>query len=281
VSVFREIIDRLRERHPDVAGIGVGAAGMVDWPTGRIRWAPNNSYRELPLRELLEQETGLPTVVENDANAAAIAEATFGRGRGYTNLVTLTVGTGIGGGIVLNGRLFRGTTGLGAEVGHIIVDPTDGAMCGCGAVGCLEAMASGIALARTGREAAAADPTGMLATLAGGPDNVRGETVFEAVQRGDPTACQLFDRLGSWLGVGIASLVNILEPQIVIVAGGIAGSVGEVLLTPTRAAFTRFAFASTRRALPPIVPADLGADAGLIGATILALSDRASSTSAA
>jgi glucokinase len=278
LEVLGDVIDRLRDHYPDVKAIGVGVAGMVEWPSGYIRWAPNNTYRELPLRELLTQKTGLPVVVENDANTAAVAEERFGSGASYSDSVTLTIGTGIGGGIILNGQLYRGPTGLGAEVGHLIVNPKDGPPCGCGAVGCLETMASGIALRRTGREAARANPTGMLATLAGDPNHVTGETVFEAARHGDPTACDLFNHVGYWLGTGIASLVNVLDPQIVILGGGIGESAGNLVLCPTLSSFERFVFGRTRRTLPPIVLAQLGADAGLIGAGSLALDQTISET---
>ena len=160
LEVLRKVIDSLRDRHPAVEAIGAGAAGMVEWPSGHIRWAPNNAYRELPLRQLLTQETGLPAVVDNDANVAAWAEARHGAAVGYGHVVVLTVGTGIGAGVVLGGQLQRGHSGLGGEIGHIILTP-DGSPCGCGNTGCLEAMASGTALGRAGREAAAADPDGV------------------------------------------------------------------------------------------------------------------------
>ena len=264
------IIKNLRSRHPDVAAVGVGAAGMIDWPTGHIRWAPNNSYSDLPLQQLLAKGSGLPTVVENDANAAAWAEATVGAGAGLNNIIALTVGTGIGAGIILNGELQRGETGIAGEAGHIIINPAGGEMCGCGATGCLEAMASGTALGRAGRRAAAADPAGQLAQLAGPAGKVTGETVHEAARSGDPTAQQLFDQLGYWLGAGIASLVNIFDPQLVILGGGLV-TTGNLLLTPARASFERFVFARPHRKLPALAPAQLGTDAGLIGAALLAL----------
>jgi glucokinase len=144
------VVDQLRGRHPGVDAIGVGAAGMVEWPRGRLRWAPHNAYRNLELRRLLHERTGLPTIVDNDARAAAWAEARFGAGAGTDDLVLVTVGTGIGGGLVLGGAVFRGTAGLGGEVGHMIVAP-DGDPCDCGNRGCLEAMASGSALGRAAR----------------------------------------------------------------------------------------------------------------------------------
>jgi glucokinase len=269
ISAMRGAIEVLRGRHPTVEAIGVGAAGLVDWPAGRIRWAPHNAYRQLPLRRLLYEGTGLPTVVDNDANAAAWAEARYGAGAGSNHMVLLTVGTGIGGGLVLNGHLYRGSAGLGAEVGHMIVDP-DGAPCDCGNVGCLEAMASGSALGRMGRRAAEADPGGRLAQLAGHPEKVTGEVVFQAAGEGDATASELFERLGFWLGVGIASLVTIFDPELVVIGGGLVHT-GDLLLVPARASLERYTFGVAHRELPPVVPARLGPDAGMVGAATLAL----------
>jgi glucokinase len=262
-------VDELRARHPRVAAIGVGAAGLVEWPGGRARWAPHNTYRRLELRRLLHERTGLPTIVDNDANAAAWAEARFGAGAGCDDLVLVTVGTGIGGGLVLDGRLYHGEQGFAGELGHMIVDP-DGDRCACGNHGCLEAMASGSTLGRLGREAAAADPGGRLAALAGGPDLVTGEVVFAAATEGDKLARALFERIGHWLGVGVASLVTIFDPDLVVVGGGVAAT-GELLLAPARASFERYVHGRAHRDLPPVVPTRLGADGGLVGAATLAL----------
>ncbi len=269
LEALRKVIDSLRDRHPGVEAIGAGAAGMVEWPSGHIRWAPNNAYQELPLRQLLAQQTGLPAVVDNDANVAAWAEARHGAAAGYSHVAVLTVGTGIGAGVVLGGQLQRGHSGLGGEIGHITVTP-DGSRCGCGNTGCLEAMASGTALGRAGREAAAADPGGILATLAGGPDKVTGQVVFEAAQRGDSTARELFGQIGYWLGVGIASVVNLLDIELVVIGGGLV-SAGDLLLDPARESFSRFLFGRARRPLPEIISARFGPDAGVVGAAALAL----------
>jgi glucokinase len=264
-----QIIEQLRQEYPEVQAIGVGAAGMVDWPSGHIRWAPNNSYRDLALQTLLSRATDLPTIVDNDANAAAWAEVRLGAGKGYENLAVLTVGTGIGAGLILDGKIYRGATGIGGEVGHVIVDPR-GAKCGCGSTGCLEAMASGTALGRAGREAASQDPEGMLATLAGGPEKVTGKVVFDAADAGDLIARALFGEVGYWLGIGIASLVNLLDIQLVVIGGGLS-TTGELLLKPARSSFEQFVFSRTHRRLPSIVPARLGGEAGIAGAGILAL----------
>jgi glucokinase len=259
-------VDRLRARHPQVSAIGVGAAGLVDWPEGTIRWAPNNVFLRLPLRRLIAEATGLPTVVDNDANAAAWGEAHHAQKR---QMAFITVGTGVGAGLILNGTLYRGRTGLAAEVGHMIVHSAGADRCGCGNTGCLEAVASGTALAKYGREAAAAEPSGAMAHMAGGADRVTGETVFQAALAGDPTARRLFSRVGHWLGVGIATLVNLFDFELIVIGGGLAAA-GDLLLDPARTAFQQLVFAREHRHLPEIVPASLGSDAGWIGAAQLA-----------
>ncbi len=267
-ELIRRSIERLRCDFPGIQAIGVGVAGAVDWPSGYIRWAPNSGYRDFPLKDMLLDLTGLPTVVDNDANAAAWAEMSVGAGRGYDNLAVLTVGTGIGAGLVLDRRMYRGGTGLAGEFGHIIVDP-DGAECGCGSTGCLEAMASGGALGRLGKEAAARDPESALARVAGSPDRVTGEIVYQVAQTGDHLAKSLFDVIGYWLGVGIASLVNLLDVELVVVGGGLS-TTGGLLLKPAQATFESFLFSKGRRTMPNLIPAQLGNEAGVVGAGLLA-----------
>ena len=273
MAALYAVVDELRAGNPEVEAIGLGAAGLVEWPGGHARWAPHNTYRRLELRRLLHERTGLPTTVDNDANAAAWAEARFGAGAGSGDLVLVTVGTGVGGGLVLDGRLYHGQQGFAGELGHMIVDP-DGHLCACGNYGCLEAMASGSTLGRLGQEAAAADPGGRLAALAaeaGG--TVTGEVVFAAASEGDKAALALFERIGHWLGVGIASLVTIFDPDLVVVGGGVAAT-GELLLAPARASFERYVHGRAHRDLPLVVPTELGDDAGLAGAATLALGGR-------
>jgi glucokinase len=265
-AVLLDLVESLRIGH-DVLAIGVGAAGIVEWPVGRLLWAPNIAYRDWPIRERMEKATNLPVVVDNDANVAALAEARLGEP--YRNMVLVTVGTGIGGGLVLDGGIYRGPTGMGAELGHIILNP-DGPRCGCGNRGCFEAYASGTALNRMAREAAAEHPDGLIARLGAADGEVTGHTVLRAVELGDATAADLFARLGRWLGVGIASLANIFEIDAVVVGGGLVDT-GDLLLGPARAAAREYAYAPTARGLPPVVPATFGSAAGKIGAALLAL----------
>jgi glucokinase len=266
-AILLDLVARLRAGR-DVVAVGVGAAGIVRWPEGRMLWAPNNAYRDWAIRDELERETGLPTVVDNDANVAGFAEARLGA-RAYRHMLFVTVGTGVGGGLVLDGEIYRGPTGMGAELGHMIVDPL-GPRCGCGLHGCLEAVASGSALSRMGREAAAADPNGAIAVLGRADGVVTGHTVTAAAQQGDPVAQDIFTRLGRWLGIGIASLSTIFELEAVVIGGGVVHT-GDLLLSPVRAAAREYAYAPQARGVPPVVPATFGNAAGMIGAALLAL----------
>ncbi|WKU43259.1 ROK family protein [Streptomyces sp. VNUA116] len=262
------LIEALRHRNPGVAAVGVGAAGLVRWPEGRVLTAPNTAYHDLPLRRLLQESTGLPAVVENDANAACWAE--YRLGNSAAHMAFVTVGTGVGGGLVLAGRPFRGRTGIATEIGHMIVDPHGTERCGCGTVGCLEPLASGRALGRYGSAAAAAEPGGALAALADGSGRVTGEAVSAAARAGDPAARAQLERLGHWLGIGVATLVNLFDVELVVIGGGVADA-GELLLAPLRASFARYVTAAAHRELPAVEPARLGPEAGWIGAALLAL----------
>lgn len=268
------VIGELRRRTPQIQAIGIGAAGIIEWPAGVIRWAPNNSYRNFHLQELLEEKTGLPTIVDNDANTAAWAEARFGSTGPYDNMVFLTVGTGLGGGLILNGQLYRGQTGVAAEFGHMIVDPR-GELCGCGNRGCLESVASGTALARLGREAVQDYPDSRLAWLASHNSHaVTGLMVYDAARDGDTVSQALFERVGFWLGVGIASLINIFELDAVVVGGGLADT-GELLMGPARNSAKQFIFAEQHRVIPQIRLGTFGNKAGMVGAAHLALTKTA------
>lgn len=256
----------------DVLAIGVGAAGMVDAVDGILRFAPNLAWRDLPIAARMREALGLPCQVDNDASMAAYGEYRFGAGRGYLHMLLVTVGTGIGGGIVSDGRLFRGAHGFASEIGHIIVEP-QGPLCGCGNLGCWEQVAAGRAIDRLGREAARAHPDSGLVALAGGdPEKATGRLVTEAAQQGDDVAIAVLAEVGRRLGEGIAGLVNVLDPQIVVVGGG-AIVAGDLLLDPTRAAFQQAVEGPEYRPRVPVVAAQLGNDAGAVGAAALALEE--------
>lgn len=253
---------------PAPEAIGVGAAGMVDFAAGAVLFAPNVSLRDAPIRDLVARRMGLPCVVDNDANCAAWGEFRFGAGRPYTQMLLVTVGTGIGGGIVWNGALYRGAHGFAAEIGHVIVEP-GGPRCNCGNLGCWEQVASGRAIDRLGAEESTRHPNGRIAGLAAGSD-VSGRHVTDAAGQGDRPALAIMAQVGRRLGEGIAGLVNILDPQAVVVGGGVA-EVGDLLLKPARRAFLDAVEAAERRPAVPILAAELGNDAGALGAAALAL----------
>jgi len=255
----------------DVEAVGVAAAGFVDAARSTIVFAPNLAWRDEPMRRDLEARTGLPVVVENDANAAAWGEFTHGAGQDADDMVLITVGTGLGGGVVIEGNLLRGHSGFAAELGHLRVVP-DGIRCGCGNRGCWEQYASGRALVREARELAATDSpvAARLLQLSGGkPKNIEGPHVTQAAEEGDPAAKELLSDLGTWLGEGIASIVAVLDPGVIVVGGGVSEA-GDLLLGPTRTAFRRQLTARGYRPEAEIVPAKLGNDAGMIGAAALA-----------
>jgi glucokinase len=259
----------------DVLAVGVGAAGMVS-RDGVVRFAPNVAWREYPLAERVAAGVGLPVLVDNDANVAAWGEFRFGAGRGSADMLLVTVGTGIGGGIVAGGRLYRGAHGFAGEIGHIIVEP-GGPLCGCGNRGCWEQVASGRAVDRLGREAALQYPEGLMVQLAGGdPAAVAGPVVTEAARRGDRVAEGVLSEVGRRLGEGIAGLVNIVDPDIVVIGGGVMEA-GDLLLGPARAAFTASVEGVNDRPKVDIVPATMGNDAGAVGAADLAVLEAAES----
>jgi glucokinase len=256
------------DRHRDVIAVGVGAAGLVS-REGVLRFAPNLAWREFPVRDRVGAGVGLPVIVDNDATVAAWGEFRFGAGKDANDLLLVTVGTGIGGGIVADGRLFRGAHGFAAEIGHIIVEP-GGPPCGCGNVGCWEQVASGRAIERLGRQAAFEHPDSALGRIAqGDPTAIDGPAVTKAAQQGDPMSQRILERVGVRLGEGIAGLVNVLDPDVVVVGGG-ASSAGDLLLAPARRAFVDSVEAADHRPAVPILPAALGNDAGAIGAADLA-----------
>jgi len=252
---------------PEVAAIGLGAAGLVSWPDGRLAWGPNVVGSDIPFKELLEQSLGLPTIVDNDANLAVLAESRIGAARGYQHVVLVTLGTGIGGGMVIAGEIYRGRSFAG-EVGHMVVD-VGGPRCTCGQRGCWEAFASGRRLNQIARDVAAADPSGLTARLTGGAV-AEGIHLTEAALQGDPTAGQSVAEMGTWLGTGLASLVAILDPEVIVVGGG-AARAGDILLQPTRDSMTAALEGSGFRQPTDVVAAALGEDAGIVGAGLAAL----------
>ena len=251
--------------------VGVGAPGLVT-KGGEVLFAPNlPGAHDLDLHGRLAGRLGgsRRLVVENDATCAGWGEALYGSAQGASHAVVVTLGTGIGGGIVSDGRLLRGANGFAGEIGHMVVDPS-GPICPCGRAGCWERYASGSGLGRLAREAAHAGRSPRLIDLAGGdPEAVRGEHVTQAAQEGDAGALEVFDRFAWWLASGLADLANAFDPEVIVIGGGLIEA-GETLMAPTRREFVRLVEAGSTRPGIAILPASLGERAGAIGAGALA-----------
>ncbi|MGO8962007.1 MAG: ROK family glucokinase [Streptosporangiaceae bacterium] len=270
VAVIASAVTELLGRH-QVDAVGIGAAGFVDQTRSTVLFAPNLAWRDEPVEKLVEDRIGRPVVVENDANAAAWAEVKLGAAKGFQDVVMITVGTGIGAGIVLDGRLYRGRWGMAGEPGHYRVVP-DGRVCGCGNRGCWEQYASGSALVAEAREFARRSPGAAvrLLQLGGGTaDGIIGPSVTKAAREGDAGALRCFEIVGSWLGAGLADLSAILDPGCFVIGGGVSEA-GELLLRPAREAYQHGLTGSSYREFADIRLAQLGPDAGLIGASDLA-----------
>lgn len=264
-------VDELRGAHPAVVAVGVGAAGFVDAAQEVVLFAPNLAWRDEPLRARLAARLGLPVTVDNDANAAGWAEHRFGAGRGVRDLVVLTIGTGIGGAVLLGGRLHRGSAGVAGEPGHVRVVP-DGRRCGCGNRGCWEQYCSGRALVVEAREVAGVRPleaARLLELADGAAGDITGPVVTEAAREGDPVALECFGVVGRWLGQGLADLAALLDPERFVIGGGVIDA-GDLLLGPAREEYAARLVGRGTRPLAPIVAAALGPEAGLVGAADLA-----------
>ena len=253
---------------PGVAAVGLGIPATIDHEKGIAVSAVNLPIDNLPIRDLAEERTGLPTFVDNDANVAALAEHLYGAARGAEDVVMLTVGTGIGGGLILGGEVYRGATGAGAELGHVVID-MNGPRCqgNCPGRGCVETLASGTALGREGREAAERNPDSVLGRMAADGHGIDGKAVTEAALSGDRVAVEVFELIGTRLGVALTSFANIFEPEVIVIGGGVIAA-ADLFLEPARAVLRQRALPPMNRT--PVVPAQLGPDAGMIGAAAMA-----------
>jgi glucokinase len=266
-TLERELVEA-RDARPDVAAAGLGIPCTIDQARGVAIAAVNLPLVDVPIRDEMRERLGLPVFIDNDVNAAILAEHRFGAARGARNAVMIALGTGIGGGMILGGKVYRGTHGAGAELGHMVVD-IDGPPCqgNCPNHGCIEAVASGTALGREGGEAAGRAPDSALGRVLAEKGEVTGEAVTDAALAGDETAREVVALIGRRLGVAFSSLANIFEPEVIVVGGGVIAA-GELLLEPAREELRA-------RALPPmnrtrVAPAELGENAGMIGAATMA-----------
>lgn len=268
-NIKQAIYDLLKETNstPDmIEGIGFGFPGQVDYKSGVVRLAPNiPGWVEVPIAKIFEAEFKIPTRVDNDVRCAALGELNFGAGVGCENLICITVGTGIGSGLIINGKLVRGASNAAGEIGHVKLQMHEGPICGCGDTGCMEAFASGPAIVAMAENYIKGGKSTKYRELAN-PD-ITPYIVGEAAKQGDPVANRIFKIMGEYIGIGMSSVVNLLNPEKIIVGGGVAES-GELLLEPIRKTIKERAMVIAGSAVQ-VVPAQLGNTAGVIGASLL------------
>jgi glucokinase len=271
VELLVREVTQARDARPDVTAVGLGIPATINHDEGIAVSAVNLPLADLPIREIVSERVGLPVFVDNDGNVAALAEYLYGAAQGKPHMVMLTVGTGIGGGLILDGEIYRGSTGAGAELGHVVIQ-ADGPPCqgNCPNHGCVESLASGTALGREGRAAAESAADSALGKLLAEGKEVDGKAVTEAALAGDELAIGVFDLIGGRLGVACSSLANVFQPNAIVVGGGVIAA-GDLLLEPARREVRERALRPMNET--PILEATLGNDAGMIGAAAMARSE--------
>jgi glucokinase len=264
VDLLTTQINKAHEARPDANSVGIGIPATLDHETGHAISTVNLDLEDLPIREMVSEGVNLPVAIDNDGNLAMLAEALYGAARGTRHALLLTIGTGIGGGIWLNGEIYRGSTGAGAELGHLVVE-IDGHPCqgNCPNRGCVEAMASGTAIGRHGREAAEREPDSLLGQRLAAGETIDAKAVNEAAVEGDEAALGAIDLAGHYLGQALVSLANIFQPEIIVLGGG-AIAFGELLIAPARQEVEKYALNPMNETR--VVAAQLGPAAGMIGA---------------
>ncbi len=270
--LVREVTEA-RDARPNVTAVGLGIPATINHDEGIAVSAVNLPLADLAIRDIVSERVGLPVFVDNDGNVAALAEYLYGAAQGKPHMVMLTVGTGIGGGLILDGEIYRGSTGAGAELGHVVIQ-ADGPPCqgNCPNHGCVESLASGTALGREGRAAAESAADSALGKLLAEGKEIDGKAVTEAALAGDELAIGVFDLIGGRLGVACSSLANIFQPNAIVVGGGVIAA-GDLLLEPARREVRARALRPMNET--PILEATLGNDAGMIGAAAMARNELA------
>jgi glucokinase len=270
-DAIADLVWKLRERH-QVEAVGMGAPGFVSSDRSTVMFTPNLPWRAEPLGEEMAKRLNLPVIVENDANCAAWAETRFGAAQGQNDVVLLTLGTGIGAGVVIGGQLLRGEFGVAAEMGHMNVVIEGGLRCGCGNRGCWEQYGSGTALVRDARDLARHSPAlaqRMIELADGDVEKITGPEVTQAAAEGDPAALEVFRVFAGSIGFGMADVASVLDPGIFVIGGGVADA-GEILRAPVEKAFLERLVGRGRRPAAKVVLAELGGEAGIVGAADLA-----------
>jgi glucokinase len=269
-ATINEVLSAKELRPSRLSGIGIAAAGIIDSANGKVIFSPNlPGWHEVPLREAIEQRFGIPAYLGNDANLAALGEWRFGVEKKVANLIYITVSTGIGGGIIADGKLYTGACGAAGEIGHMTID-VNGPRCRCGNIGCWETLASGTALAREAvKRITEGARTSIIELVGGDVSKIDAKIVDLAAKQGDELAQELVSHLGYYFGVGLANLVNIFNPELILVGGGVA-KIGDLLLQPAIKIVKGRAFSTSANAVE-IKPAILGDDSGILGAVAFVL----------
>jgi glucokinase len=270
LAIFTEAVEEVRAASPDVEAIAFGIPALVDAGTGVSRWSNHLPLDGVPFRDLMSERLGLPVLVDNDGNASMLAEARAGAAQGARHAVMISLGTGIGGGLWLNGEVYRGASGLAGEMGHAVLQ-LHGPECpgDCPGIGCFEALVSGNAIGREGLRVAETQPDSALGRRLAAEKEIDGGIVTEMAHDGDPDARAVLLLIGERLGFGLVGLVNTFNPEVIVIGGGAARG-GDLLLDPARAVITRHALPPTREAVR-VVPAHYGDEAGMMGAALMAL----------
>jgi len=268
-TVLQAVEEMLEDNKVKLVSIGIGCPAPLDIEKGLVM-SPSNlqDWNHFPIVKLFGDRFKVPVVLDNDANTAALGEYVYGAGRGYQNVVYITVSTGIGGGIIINGEIFHGVSAGAGELGHTIVQP-DGIRCNCGSTGCLETICSGIHIARRARERLAKGEVSLMNEMSANSEGVTAKTVVEAVRREDKLAVEIWDETNRVLAIGIANIITLLAPEAVIVGGGIAAAAGDLLFTPLRRLLPEFVSMIPVEKIN-ILPATLGQESGVFGALVLA-----------
>lgn len=265
-QAITELLKETQKKSEDIQGIGFGFPGQIDYTKGIVRLAPNlPGWVDVPIAKMIEDEFKIPTRVDNDVRCATLGELNYGAGKGCENLICITVGTGIGSGLIINSKLVRGASNVAGEIGHIKLQIHDGPLCGCGDTGCLEAFASGPAIVAMAEEYIKGGKSTKFREMAN-PD-ITSYIVAEAAKANDPVAKRIFTIIGEYIGIGMASVVNLLNPEKIIVGGGVADC-GDLLLNPIRETIKKRAMKIAGETVE-VVPAQLGNTAGVIGASLL------------
>lgn len=266
-NLITNCFEKAKTENLEILSIGIGCPGIIDTDNGIVKYSPNiTNWSNVEISKILNQEFHVPVYVDNDVRVAALGEYFFGAGRGYKNILCITIGTGIGGGIILDGKIMRGSSQSMGEIGHITLKK-DGPLCGCGNYGCLEALASSIAIIREAKVVIENNGSEIMKNLLANTGELNAKLVTDAYHQGDKEAIRIINEVAEWVGIGLSSVINLINPEVIIIGGGVSLA-GDILFNPIKKEIEKRALKIPRE-LVKIVPAQLGNDAGMIGSSTL------------